>query len=82
MLARCMRGDKEINAEMVRQGIAFAEGGLVMTRYGSEEKEARAAKIGIWAAGDSARPAEWRSKVWDEAKKRAPEGCPIKGTVA
>ncbi len=81
-LARCMRGDKEINAEMVRQGIAFAEGGLVMTRYGSEEKEARAAKLGIWAAGDSVRPAEWRSKVWDEAKKRAPEGCPIKGTVA
>lgn len=81
-LARCMRGDKELNAEMVRQGIAFAEGGLVLTRYASEEKEARAAKRGIWSAGDSVRPAEWRSKTWEEAKRRAPEGCPIKGTVA
>src|SRR5262249_29489945 len=81
-LVRCTRGDKEVNAEMVRQGMAFAESGLVMSRYGSEEKEARAAKHGIWAVGDSVRPSEGPTKTWDEAKKRAPEGCPIKGTVA
>ena len=28
------------------------------------------------------RPAVFRAKVWDEAKKRAPDGCPIKGQVA
>ncbi len=81
-LVRCMRGDKEVNAELVRQGSAFAEGGLVSTRYGGEEKEARNGKLGIWAAGESLRPSEWRAKVWEEAKKRAPEGCPIKGTIA
>jgi endonuclease YncB( thermonuclease family) len=81
-LARCSRGGKEINAELVRQGHAFAEGGLILTRYGSEEKEARAAKAGIWAAGDSMRPSDYRAKVWEEAKRRAPDGCPIKGVVA
>ena len=81
-LGRCMRGDKEVNAELVRQGQAFAESGLVLTRYGSEEKEAKAAKAGIWAAGESLRPAEWRARVWDEAKRKAPDGCPIKGTIA
>jgi len=80
-LARCSRGGKEINAELVRQGHAFAETGLILTRYGSEEKEARAAKAGIWAAGDSERPADYRAKVWEEAKRRAPDGCPIKGVV-
>lgn len=80
-LARCMRGDKEINAELVRQGQAFAESGLVLTRYASEEKEARTAKAGIWAGGESLRPAEWRAKLWEEAKRKAPAGCPIKGVV-
>lgn len=78
---RCMRGDKEVNAELVRQGQAFAEGGLVLTRYSSEEREARNAKAGIWAAGESLRPAEWRTKMWDDAKRKAPDGCPIKGVV-
>lgn len=81
-LARCMRGEKELNAELVRVGHAFAESGLLLARYGSEEKEALAAKAGIWAAGESLRPAEWRARVWDEAKRKAPEGCPIKGTIA
>jgi endonuclease YncB( thermonuclease family) len=81
-LARCMRADKDLNAELVRSGHAFAEAGLVLTRYSSEEKEALAAKAGIWAAGESLRPAEWRARVWDEAKRKAPDGCPIKGTIA
>ena len=42
---------------------------------------ARAAKAGIWAAGESLRPAEWRTKLWDDAKRKAPDGCPIKGVV-
>lgn len=79
---RCMRGDKDVGAELVRQGHAFAEAGLVLTRYGSEEKAALAAKSGIWAAGESLRPAEWRARAWDEAKRKAPDGCPIKGTIA
>ena len=43
--------------------------------------QARDAKAGIWAAGEVERPAEFRAKAWDEAKRRAPDGCPIKGLV-
>ena len=32
--------------------------------------------------GDVERPAAYRAKLWEEAKRRAPEGCPIKGQVA
>ena len=32
--------------------------------------------------GDAERPAVYRAKLWDEAKRRSPEGCPIKGQVA
>ena len=46
------------------------------------EREARAAKTGIWAAGEPERPSEFRAKVWEEAKRRATDGCPIKGRVA
>ena len=27
------------------------------------------------------RPGDWRAQVWEEAKKAAPDGCPIKGYV-
>ena len=32
--------------------------------------------------GDVQRPAEWRAKRWEEAKRAAPDGCPIKGAVS
>ena len=79
-LATCTRGQLDINAELVRQGHVFAEGGLFAS-YSSLEREARAAKAGIWAGGDTERPADFRAKVWEEAKRRAPDGCPIKGQV-
>lgn len=81
-LGRCLSGEREINGELVRLGFAFAERGLISSRYGSQEDQAKAARLGIWSAGESMRPAEWRDKLWEEAKKKAPEGCPIKGTVS
>jgi endonuclease YncB( thermonuclease family) len=81
VLGQCALGDSDIGAELVRQGYVFAHGGL-LARYASQEREARAAKAGMWAAGDAERPAAYRAKLWDEAKRRAPEGCPIKGQVA
>jgi endonuclease YncB( thermonuclease family) len=78
-LGSCTVGAKDVAAELVRQGHVFAEGGLWL-RYASEEREAKAAKAGLWS-GDAERPAEWRAKIWDEAKGRSPEGCPIKGQV-
>jgi endonuclease YncB( thermonuclease family) len=79
-LASCTRGTLDINAELVRQGHVFAEGGLFAS-YTGLEREARAAKAGMWAAGEAERPSAYRAKVWEEAKRRAPEGCPIKGLV-
>jgi endonuclease YncB( thermonuclease family) len=79
-LATCSRGDTVVNAELVRNGHVFAASGL-FSSYAGQEREARAAKAGIWAEGEAERPAAFRAKVWEEAKRRAPEGCPIKGLV-
>jgi endonuclease YncB( thermonuclease family) len=54
LLATCTAGGRELNREQVAAGWAVAYGG-----YGSEEAEARAARLGIWA-GDFERPADWR----------------------
>ncbi len=81
VLGQCALGDSDIGAELVRQGYVFAHGGL-LARYASQEREARATKAGMWAAGDAERPTAYRAKLWEEAKRRAPEGCPIKGQVA
>jgi endonuclease YncB( thermonuclease family) len=78
-LGRCTVGRKDLGAELVRQGHLFAEGGI-LARYAAEEREARAAKAGMWS-GDVERPAEYRAKLWEEARRRAPDGCPIKGRV-
>ena len=80
-LGQCTMGDKDVGAELVRQGHVFAEGSILV-RYAGQEREARAAKAGLWATGDAERPADYRAKIWEEAKRRAPEGCPIKGQVA
>jgi endonuclease YncB( thermonuclease family) len=79
-LASCTRGTMDINGELVRQGHVFAASGLFAS-YSGLEREARAAKAGIWAGGEAERPSEFRAKVWEEAKRRAPDGCPIKGLV-
>jgi endonuclease YncB( thermonuclease family) len=79
--ARCTVGSKDVGAELVRRGYVFADG-TILARYGSEEREARNAKAGLWSGGNTERPAAYRAKVWDEAKKRAPDGCPIKGQIA
>ncbi len=75
----CMDGARDIAAELVKGGHVFAATGF-LARYAAAEAEARTAKLGIWS-GDNERPAEWRAKMWADAKKRAPQGCPIKGQV-
>jgi hypothetical protein len=74
-------GDKDLGAELVRQGYVFADGSI-LARYAGQEREARAAKAGLWAGGEAERPAAFRAKVWEEARRRSPEGCPIKGQVS
>jgi hypothetical protein len=75
----CQVAGADIAGQLVRGGHVFAESGLFPT-YGRAESEARAAKVGIWQ-GEAERPAAYRAKVWDEAKRAAPGGCPIKGVV-
>ena len=48
--------------------------------YAGEEETAKAEKLGIWQ-GQNDQPDAWRTKIWDEAKRAAPDGCPIKGSV-
>ena len=81
LLGVCRAGATEINAELVRRGLAWA-----FTRYSqsyvSLEAEARRAKVGIWSG--TAQPAwEYRAARWHEADTGgdAPKGCPIKGNV-
>jgi len=79
-LATCYLKDKDIAAALVREGSVFSAGGL-LSGYGSEEREAKAEKAGIWQ-GETERPANYRAKLWDAAKRSAPDECPIKGQVS
>lgn len=76
----CRDKDTDIAAALVKGGHVFAESGF-SSSYGALEAEARAAKAGIWS-GEAERADAWRSRVWAEASKRTPTGCPIKGQVA
>ncbi|MDJ1159797.1 thermonuclease family protein [Chelatococcus sp. SYSU_G07232] len=55
-LARCKAEGKDLNAALVREGIALAYGA-----YANEEAEARSARRGLWA-GSFERPADWRRR--------------------
>ncbi len=78
-LANCRAGDADVAAELVRAGHVFATPGFFQS-YASEEAAAQAAKTGLWQ-GDTERPTAWRQRLWEEAKKSAPDGCPIKGII-
>jgi len=78
-LGSCQAGETDLAAELVRNGHVFAETGLFAS-YRSLERKARAAKVGIWR-GEAERPSDYRAQKWEEAKRDAPDGCPIKGDV-
>lgn len=78
-LAICFVDGKDINAQMVRQGLAWA-----FVRYSrsyvQEEAQARAEGVGIWQ-GEAMPAWEYRASRWASAEGHAPEGCAIKGNV-
>lgn len=78
-LATCTVNGRDVAADLVRRGHVFAKPGLLRT-YGGEEDEARTARAGVWL-GSAERPLEYRAKRWEEARRAAPEGCPIKGQL-
>ncbi|MBR2535294.1 MAG: thermonuclease family protein [Hyphomicrobium sp.] len=78
-VANCTANEADIAEALVRNGHVFAASGFFAT-YGSTESEARAAKVGLWQ-GEAKHPDEWRKDIWEDAKRAAPDGCPIKGRV-
>ncbi|CAD7045638.1 succinoglycan biosynthesis protein [Pseudorhizobium endolithicum] len=54
LLVRCRNGGLDINAELVKAGMAVASGD-----YSSEEAEARSGGEGLWT-GEFERPRDWR----------------------
>ena len=79
-LAICLDSQTDINAVLVKSGHVFARTGF-MARYSAQESEAKAAKLGLWS-GEAERPSLYRTKMWEEAKRRSPDGCPIKGQMS
>jgi len=92
LIAKCSVGQMSINAEMVRTGWAWA-----FVKYSSDyldlEREARAARVGVWTAEPGATlglissptpqpPWDYRAQRWKIAEQVAPNGCPIKGNIS
>lgn len=78
-LGVCFAGAIELNADLVRQGLAWAF--IKYSRaYVEVEAEARALRVGIWQ-GDATPPWEFRRLTWTGAEQEAPGGCAIKGNV-
>jgi endonuclease YncB( thermonuclease family) len=79
VLGVCFVDGRDINAEMVREGLAWAFV-KYSTTYVEVEAEARTLKTGIWQA--ETEPAwVYREKRWQSAETAAPNGCAIKGNV-
>ncbi len=82
MIGVCFAHGKDINAEMVRAGHAWAFVKYSDT-YTAEEAAARSARAGIWAADTPAQPAwDYRARRWSSAETQAPSGCAIKGNIS
>lgn len=79
ILGLCSADGRDVNAEMVRTGHAWAFV-KYSKRYKNAEAEARAAKAGIWK-GESEPAWVYRERRWNVAEGDAPSGCAIKGNV-
>lgn len=81
LLGICRAAGIDINAALVRMGLAWAFVRYSRTYIG-EEAEARAARVGIWS-GPAQAPWDYRADRWAVAERsdEAPKGCPIKGNV-
>jgi endonuclease YncB( thermonuclease family) len=78
-LAVCFVDGRDINAQMVRQGYAWAFV-RYSTSYVKEEAAAKAEGVGIWQ-GEATPAWEFRARRWAAVEQQTPEGCAIKGNV-
>ena len=79
-LAICHAGNVDLNAHMVRQGLAWAFV-KYSRRYVPEENAARAEGLGIWQA-PTMTAWDFRAGQWQQAAVEAPKGCAIKGNMS
>jgi len=86
IVAVCEVGGKDLGAEMVRAGFATAYR-RYSDDYVDEEREARAARRGIWA-GEFTPPEDYRRNGAEPSQRSAPaqpsqrrDGCYIKGNI-
>lgn len=79
VLGICTADGVNLNAEMVRRGLAWAFV-KYSTAFVKEEAEARTAKAGVWQA-PTPPPWEHRGRLWSAAQQTAPNGCAIKGNI-
>lgn len=81
MLAVCTVAGLEVNADMVRSGLAWAFV-KYSTRYVALEAEARERKVGIWQ-GEAVPAWQYRAQRWAAADLEGdqPAGCVIKGNI-
>jgi endonuclease YncB( thermonuclease family) len=75
----CRSGETDIGAQMVREGHAFAAGGLFAS-YAGLEREARNAGVGIWSGGSAERPAEYRARVGRRSRPAPPNETSARGS--
>jgi endonuclease YncB( thermonuclease family) len=81
-VAVCRAGGTDVNAEMVRAGLALAYR-RYSNDYVDEESSARSARRGLWA-GEFTPPWEWRRESHDEApaaRSTAPPPAAPQGTT-
>ena len=82
IVAKCYRGQEDLNAWMVSQGWAIAYRQYSLDYVANEDK-ARALKKGIWA-GQFVVPSQWRkgSRLTDTISETADGTCSIKGNIS
>lgn len=80
-IGACKADGKDLNAEMVSQGLAWSFR-KYSTDYTDLEDEARQLRLGIWQA-DTVTAWDYRAERWSEAEQNSPvHGCPIKGNIS
>lgn len=80
LIAICRVGALELNAEMVRRGLAWA-----FVRYSRRlvnvEADARRLRVGVWQ-GQNEPPWAYRAERWAHAEAQVRNKCAIKGNVS
>jgi len=79
-IATCFAGRDNLNAGLIRRGMAWAFVKYSET-YAATQRDAQRRGVGLWAS-DCQRAWTFRAQRWMASTQAAPEGCPIKGNIS